>query len=257
MQISLKRFDPKKIEDTRIICIIARRGTGKTTLVKDLMYHKRHLDCGLVISGTEEGNKFYQKFVPDLFVYNEFDPSTLQKILDRQKELRKKGRQDKCFLVLDDCMYDKKTFKAKVVRQLFYNGRHYGVLTLMTNQYAMDLQPDLRSNIDYVFILKDNIRANRERLWKAFGGIFQTFEQFNAVMDQTTADYGCLVIDQTSTSNNIEDVAFWYKADPSKRFKMGGSALWRFHERKYNQDHEDESQGQKNQVKKKHHVSCL
>lgn len=33
-------------------------------------------------------------------------------------------------------------------------------------QYAMDIPPALRANIDYVFCLRENIQANREKLYK-------------------------------------------------------------------------------------------
>lgn len=103
----------------------------------------------------------------------------------------------------------------------------------------MDLTPDLRTNIDYVFILRENIRTNRERLWKSYGGIFNTLDQFNAVMDSVTEDYGALVIDNTSKSNKIEDVAFWYKANPNRDFKMGSAALWRYHDAKYDPKYDE------------------
>lgn len=232
-QIVLRKFDPSSIKDGRICVIIGKRGTGKTILGKDLLYHQRHLASGICCSGTEDGNMFYQKFIPDLFVYNELDLAAIGRLVSRQKDLCKKDIHDPVFLVLDDCMYERNVFREKLVRQIFYNGRHYGIATLLNMQYCLDLPPDLRTNIDYVFILRENIRANRERLWKSFGGIFHTFDQFNAVMDSVTEDYGCLVIDNTSKSNKIEDVAFWYKANPSRHFRMGSAALWRYHDAKY------------------------
>jgi hypothetical protein len=218
------------------------------------MYHKRHLQAGIVVSGTEEGNKFYQSFVPDIFVYNEYHEGILQRVMDQQKALRKKDNHAPCFVCLDDCMYDKAQFKKKIVQQLFYNGRHYGIFCLISNQYAYDLSPALRSNIDYVCILKDNIRANRERLWKSFGGIFPTFEQFNCVMDRATNNYGCLVIDQTSHSNDISDVAFWYRANPNLNFKMGGSMMWKYHQSRYDSNY-DENEANTKKETPKHKVS--
>ena len=243
-QIVLRKFDPSTIEDTRVCVLIGKRGCGKTILAKDILYHKRHLGGGIVCSGTEEGNGWYKQFVPDTFVYNDFDKAAVERLVCRQRALRKEGKKDNVFLILDDCLYDRRILRERVIRSLFMNGRHFGVFTLITAQYMLDLGPDLRTNIDYVFILRDNIRSNRERLWKAFGGIFPTFDQFNAVMDTVTADFGCLVIDNVSKSNNIEDVAFWYVANPNRNYKMGSAAFWRYHEARYDPDHDERGSGE-------------
>lgn len=239
MRIVLRKFDPSTIQDGRICVIIGKRGTGKTILAKDVLYYKRRLPCGICCSGTEEGNQWYQKFVPDTFIYNDFDKGAVERLVSRQRQLRKQGKAGDVFCVLDDCLYDKRILREKVIRQLFMNGRHWGVFMIVLAQYMLDLGPDLRTNIDYVFILREPIRANREKLWKAFGGIFPTFEAFSATMDAVTADYGCLVIDNTSKSNDISDVAFWYKANPSRDFKLGSKAFWRFHEAKYDPNHDE------------------
>ena len=77
MSLELKKFDMKSItfkptESTGpVIMLIGKRGTGKTFLVKDLLYYHQDVPIGVVISGTEEGNGFYGKIVPKLFIHNE------------------------------------------------------------------------------------------------------------------------------------------------------------------------------------------
>jgi len=58
MNLQLKKFKPETISDDRVCVFIGKRNTGKSTLVKDIMFHKRHLPAGIVLSGTEEGNHF-------------------------------------------------------------------------------------------------------------------------------------------------------------------------------------------------------
>ena len=48
----------------------------------------------------------------------------------------------------------------------------------------------------------------------------------------------CLILDNTSKSNKIEDVVFWYKAKVGHKFKMGSPALWEHHRRNYNKNHD-------------------
>ena len=58
MNLQLRKFKPETITDDRVCVFIGKRNTGKSTLVKDIMYHKKHLPAGIVLSGTEEGNHF-------------------------------------------------------------------------------------------------------------------------------------------------------------------------------------------------------
>ena len=239
MNIQLKKFDPRTIDDNRVLVFCGKRNTGKSTLIADIMYYKKHIPVGVVMSGTEEGNCFYQKFVPDLFVYNEFKIDVVEKMIKRQKTVIKSNEKNKsAFLLLDDCMYDKKLLRDKTMRLIFYNGRHWGICLMLAMQYCMDLSPDLRCNIDYVFILRENIVQNREKIWKNFFGIFPTFDMFNQVMTACTENYECLVLDNTSKSNKFEDVVFWYKASIRNDFKVGHPKFWQMHQKKYNTRHD-------------------
>ena len=64
------------------------------------------------------------------------------------------GIDPRAFLILDDCLYDNTWSKDKWMRSVFMNGRHYKLLFLLTMQYALGVPPNLRTNIDYVFILR-------------------------------------------------------------------------------------------------------
>jgi hypothetical protein len=200
---------------------------------------------GVVMSGTEESNEHYKEFVPDSFIYGDYEPDVVERVINRQREVVKKAKGDEknsidnnVFMLLDDCMYDNKWTRDKNIRGIFMNGRHWKILFMITMQYCMDLPPSLRANIDYIFIMRENIIQNREKLYKHFFGIFPTFDSFNEVMNQCTENYECLVLDNTSKSNKIEDVVFWYKAKIGRKFKMGSPALWDHHRRNYNKNHD-------------------
>jgi hypothetical protein len=208
-------------------------------LAKDLLYHKRHLPAGVVMSGTEEGNGYYSGWVPDSFIYNDFDKGVIDGVIDRQRRLSKIDKAKNVFLVLDDCLYDKKLLREKCMRALFMNGRHWKVYMLLTAQYMMDVPPDIRSQIDYVFVLRENILQNRKRLYDTFFGVFPSFDIFCQVMDKCTENYECIVLDNTSRSNKIEDMVFWYKAKIRDNFKMGSPLFWRFHSNNYDPNHDE------------------
>ncbi len=260
MNIQLRKFKPENMADDKVCVFIGKRGTGKSTLVTDILYQKKHLPVGIVMSATEEGNHHYKQFVPDLFIYGDYDREAIERILERQKKLIGSGKTNGTgsFILLDDCMYDRKFMKDTCIRQCFMNGRHWKLFFMLTMQYCMDLTPDLRANVDYIFILRENVLQNREKLYKSFFGIFPTFDMFNQVMTACTENYECLVLDNTSKSNKIEDCVFWYKAALRKNFKIGSPQLWNFHKKNYNTQHNNNSNKiDPNKVQKKQALTVV
>ena len=247
MNIQIKKFDPSTMDPCRICVFIGRRGTGKSQLVTDILYHQRKIPMGVVMSGTEESNEHYKEYIPDSFIYGQFEPDVIEKVITHQQQVIKKCKtteekeniNNSVFMLLDDCMFDNKWTRDKNMRCIFMNGRHYRIFFMLTLQYCMDLPPSLRGQIDYVFILRENIIQNREKLYKHFFGIFPTFDSFNEVLTQCTENYECLVLNNRSTSNKIEDVVFWYKAKPNRKFKIGSPSLWEHHKRNYNKNHDN------------------
>jgi len=234
MTLNLRKFDPSKMGDDKVCVFIGKRGTGKSTLVTDILWHKKHLPAGIAMSGTEEGNGYYKQFIPDLFVFGDYNKDALEKLIERQKKLLAVGKCSPVFVLMDDCMYDRAFMRDIAIRQLFMNGRHWKIFFMMTTQYCMDMTPMIRTNVDYVFALRDNVRQNRENLYKAFFGVFPTFDSFSQVMDACTENYECLVLDNTSKSNKITDCVFWYKSPIRRNFRVGGAAFWQYHQRHYN-----------------------
>lgn len=245
--INLKKFNPKMMEERRIhpnqgpptILIIGARNTGKTYLLSDLLYHFRKIPVGLFFTGSEASAENFAKFFPKSFIYDEVDISKIENIVKKQRELRKKNTEGdySSLLLFDDCGYDKKTINNKIIKGVFCNGRNWKILLVMTIQYCKDIPPDFRSNVDYVFLLREPIYEVRKKLWKEYAGIIPKFEIFNEIMNACTEDRGALVIDKTTTSNNLEDNIFWYRArSPLKNFKIGSKELWEFHKQNYNSD---------------------
>ena len=144
------------------------------------------------------------------------------------------------FVILDDCLYDATWTKDKMMRLLFMNGRHWKVMLIITMQYPLGIPPNLRTNIDYVFILREPYISNRRRIWENYAGMFPTFEGFCQVMDQCTENYECLVINNNAKSNKLQDQIFWYKAQARGDFKLGSKEFWEL-SRDLNSDEEEEA----------------
>ena len=243
MNLDLKKFDMKHISfdssktQGPVIVLIGRRDTGKSFLVNDLLYHHQDIPIGTVISGTEAGNGFYAKMVPKLFIHDEYNTVIIENILKRQKMVIKQINKEKeaygksnidgrAFVILDDCLYDNSWARDKLMRLLFMNGRHWKIMLVITMQYPLGVPPNLRTNIDYTFILREPYITNRKRIYENYAGMFPTFESFCQVMDQCTENYECLVVANNAKSNKLEDQIFWYKASPHTDFRLGSKEFW-------------------------------
>jgi hypothetical protein len=237
LNLRLRKFDMTKIKHDKVVVLIGKRETGKSFLVKDLLWHHQSLPVGTVISGTEGANQFYSKVVPPMFIHEEYSPLIIANVLKRQKLVAKKIANDlstrgttavdpRNFLILDDCLYDQSWIRDRNIRYLFMNGRHVHTMFIITMQYAMGIPPNLRTNIDYIFILRENIVANRRRLYEQYAGMFPDFDSFCQVMNQCTENFECLVIDNNAKSNKLEDQVFWYKANPHQDFRLCSPEIW-------------------------------
>ena len=247
--LQLKKFDMASIADDKVVVLIGKRETGKSFLVRDLLYYHQDIPIGTVISGTEAANQFYSSIFPKLFIHGDYSTSVVTNYLKRQKMVVNLMNKDpenaasidpRAVLILDDCLYDSSWTKEVTIRSLFMNGRHYKTMFVITMQYALGVPPNLRTNIDYVFILRENYVSNRKRLYEHYAGMFPSFEIFCQVMDQCTENYECLVINNNAKSNKLEDQVFWYKADSHEPFILGAPEFWEHHSNNYDNNDDDD-----------------
>jgi hypothetical protein len=236
--LSIRKFNMRDIvfnvreNKGPVIILIGRRDTGKSFLIKDLLYYHQSVPICTVISGTEAGNGFYAPLVPKLLIHYEYNTSIIEKILIRQKMVVQEYQRSqnaidpRTIVILDDCLYDDSWSRDKLMRCIFMNGRHWKIMLIITMQYPLGVPPVLRTNVDYVFILREPYSSNRRRLYENYAGMFPTFDAFNQVMKQCTNNYECLVINNNTKSNELVDQIFWYKASPHPPYRLCSRELW-------------------------------
>jgi len=248
--IRIKKFNMNEMKKYCTIGIIAKRGSGKSFLTKDILFNKRLSDSAIAISRTEKLNKFYSHFIPESYIYSEYNPDILNKIFIRQEKLLNKNEarinlnksiiEDESILIMDDCMSDSNVWKKdQKIQELFLNGRHYHISFILTMQYCIGIDPAMRGNLDYIFLFAEGIAANRKRLYDHYTGVFNSFTEFEQIFTELTNDYGVMVINQKSNSNNICDKVFWYKAKEIPDFVMGSDKYRDFHNKNYNINWQD------------------
>jgi hypothetical protein len=245
--ITLKEFDPRTIKQDSTIAFIGRRRSGKSFALRHILYFLRNIKYGTVISPTEEASPFFRDFIPSTFIFNKYKTEITHNILDIQKKKKKRAEraerdttEENYFYILDDCLYDNSWKADEEIRRLFFNGRHYNILFIITMQYPLGIPPALRSNIDFVFMFADSNESNRERLYKSFGGALKTRAFFDQCMD-ALRPYECLVFNNCAVNNgtHVDEVSF-FKASEKNDFKMGCENYWQKHYKYKNDNPSDD-----------------
>lgn len=245
--IEIKEFSVSDMVINPSIVMIAKRRSGKSWVVRAILHHfAKSIPVGIIISPTDRLSAFYSDFVPDTFIHFEFSGDLVKKILSRQtfmrekaKERAKEGKETnvKAFLIMDDCLADKGNWaKDKMIFELLFNGRHYQITYILTMQFPLGIKPELRTNFDYVFLLKDDAFTNQKRIYEHYASMFPCFDAFRQVFTQLTADYGCMVINNAgdNTGDSIDKIQY-YRAPNLSGVKstIGGRQYNKFHDDNY------------------------
>lgn len=253
-KLSLRKFKIKSILPDATILVLGRRRVGKSFLVRDIFYHHKYIPSGIVFSGTEEASPFFGDFIPDCFIHPEYDPELINNMMNRQKRkireakdqgLSESGKHpsNNVFIVLDDMLHDAQSWKKdKTIKSIFFNGRHYNFLFILTMQYPQGIPPELRSNIDYVFIFNEPSVANRKKIYDAYAGMLPDFNYFCNILDACTQNHECVVIKTSGNSNDLRDQIFWYKAEAHNNFRVGHQKFWKYHNSNYNSHYEQDNE---------------
>ena len=236
MKLKLKKLDPANITSNGLlgcfVVLIGRRNSGKTTLMKDLIFHMApRLDIAIGISPTDDTNLSMQTVIPPSFVYREADDKLLLSLMESQRRRWATGKGPELLLVLDDVAWDTAFFNSKAFKQLAFNGRHMHITVILCMQYALCIPPPIRAQVDLCITMSDHLLTNRKKLFEQFFGMMK-FEEFMQIMDKSTNGFECLCLWNRSRSNELDTMLFWYLAnlEDSENARVGKSAYWKLSE---------------------------
>lgn len=217
------------------IVVIGAPGTGKSQLIASIVYAKKHIiPVAMVSSGTESFNHFYAKMMPDTFIMDKYDEKQINKFIERQQLAKQYLDNPWALNIVDDLMDNPGDFMKPTQLRLFKNGRHMKMLYILALQYALDVRPAIRSNIDGTFILREPKLANRKKIYDNYASIIPDFKLFCDIMDEITNDYTALYIHNATNTNDWKQCVFWYKAKiVPEGFRFGCQDIWEFHHARY------------------------
>lgn len=244
LDVDLIHPNPRTLLDpdqggTKIITI-GKPGTGKSNISKSILYEKSHMfPIGQFHSGSERINKFYEKFCPETFIFDELNINSFHNLTERQVlavNFFKAGKMKNPWAA---CIWDDlgdvgpKLFNDPVVKGFYKNGRHFKIFQMFNIQYALDIEPTIRQSIDGSFIMRENRPNIRKTLYNNYASGQLDIGDFNDILDKLP-EYTALYIDNQNQSTNIEDVIFWYtRKDIPKDWKFGCDEIWNWHNEKF------------------------
>lgn len=244
--LPIREFKLEWMVDHPSICMIAKRGSGKSYVCRSIINHFRDIPGGVIIAPTDRMSSFYGKFFPELYIHYKYSTTIIESILFRQREIIEKAKEKaklgkkvdpRAFLIMDDCLGSKGTWaKDECIMEMFFNGRHYKVMYILTMQFPLGIKPELRCNFDYIFLLAEDFYSNQKRLYDHYAGMFPNFNSFRQVFVEVTNDYGSMVIVNRGTRTNFLDKVFWYKADTEPITHIGSKQFNKYHNSNYDQN---------------------
>ena len=213
----MKRFNLDKMDDASRIVIVGKRTSGRTTLIKDILQHFKHISAGLVVSRVEHLEQKYKDVVPADCIRYELD-GVSEEVLERQAQAKNQSSitqhsivDPRFFLVLDDVMFANGWQDDTSMQEVLWNGAKHDILRILSLGYFLGLSKTIRDKIDWIFIFREEVNGNLKRLYDSCCGFFPNQHVFDSVLSQVAKGYTCLVVDNRQDGQCIER-AFWYQA---------------------------------------------
>lgn len=178
LDIKLPRWSPKGIErDGRFFLFLGRHGVGKTScLSRVLSYLGDYCEDWIGFSPTMGGVETLTELMPACYVYDRAPTEEdLEHLIARQKKERKLAKKfedyepRKLGIVLDDVGFAKKFLRSsEKLAEIVMNQRHYGMFLFITIQYIRQLNPELHTQVDYLFQLNTSDPKSNALSYEAF-----------------------------------------------------------------------------------------
>jgi len=256
----IKKFNLKDLKPYSFIVIIGTRGSGKTTIIKEILYNFRHIiRTPLLVSATSQQTGAYSGIIPDLLIHEEYKPEIMEITFQNQLRLRNdmdngKVRKDikhVSAIVLDDFCGTNPVWKTDPsLEKLIYNGRHPYLFIIMCVQTPKDIPHKFRDNIDYIFVTNISTEKRKKFLfdnfWDGKFGEFNVFiNSFNSILK---VKHNFIIINAGSDENNkqgnkvkdISDYIYWARARDPKTLpkkRLGNSFYWDINNKFFNKNY--------------------
>lgn len=213
MTIILRKFNIRNINSSSLILIIGQDKSGKSCVTKDILYNHQYIKNGIIISSKIEDKII--KYIPEIFIYEKYDKSIIKKFIKNQNITNTHS-----FIIFDDCFENNKIYN-KYTHKLYSKKSHLNALCIIEIKNISNISKKIRNNIDYIFILKNDLEHNKKLLYEYLSEILSIeYKLFLKLIDDYTSNYNFCIIDMKSESKYIEDKLYWYNTSFHPKFEI-------------------------------------
>ena len=172
---------------------------------------------GIVFTRTKFNGQY--DYLPDDYVYEDYDPEILQRYLDGLKQMDQKEIEPS-FVIFDDIQGLLSNTDPSLT-QLVSNHRHFKISVFFCFQYiyGRGSTPVLRECTTLAFLFNSKGKRTLEALYENFGQLFDDFKSFKEYYLLCTKEKHTAML-YIQDVDNIDENYLQYKAPSPKEMKM-------------------------------------
>lgn len=209
------------------VSIFGKRNTGKSFYARYLLdILKDYFPWGWCMTNTPQ-NGWWQQMIPEKRIYKGWRPDLIKKIMELQrKRIRQTDINPFVFVILDDIVSDQALRYDPTLRELYYEGRHFGIFILICAQYVYGLPPGNRANTDFCITFNQHQHRQIKQLHEDYMTEYKNWQFVRRDMQRILGEHECLIINQRDPDLRGVERYHWDKATEPKPFYLGTKQYW-------------------------------
>jgi hypothetical protein len=200
------------------VSIFGKRNTGKSFYARYLLNQlKDHFPWGWCLTNTPQ-NGWWQQMIPEKRIYKGWRPDLIKKIMEIQRErIRRTDINPFVFIILDDIVSDNALRYDATLRELYYEGRHFGIFILICAQYVYT---------DFMVTFNQHQHRQIKQLQEDYCTEYKNWQYLRKDFQKLLGDHECIIVNQRDP--DLRGVERYYKdiADEPPPFRMGTKQYW-------------------------------
>lgn len=195
---------PNLLELPFSLLLIAKKGSGKTTTIHNLLvWYKELFDNIYIWSPTVKIDKKWELIIkklkiPDENIFDKLIESRVVRLIGQIKEVNAKLTQKKkirSLLIFDDCVQElPKSKKVSFLNTLSFNHRHYSISYMVVSQSFKSLDSCVRSNASGIVLYNSDNSAERLKIVEELAGNLSKKQFYKIWFEAVKVKFGFLFI---------------------------------------------------------------
>ncbi len=209
----IREFSLEKADESPLIFVIGKPGTGRTNLVLSLIegYGKSHyLDHknSLIFTSSHQNEEQYRDSISGITVDDPFGSN-----LDL---VSASFTKENSYIVFDEFVELGRVNNDNYenLKRIFHDKTHVRIIVA---SFPSVIPQEFRSYVDYVIMLEESSTLTQRNLYNSYGTAFPSFSSFKKCFDRLTGNYSAMVLRNTreirtnAVVTSFTNRVFWYK----------------------------------------------